>query len=87
MIYIPVKILKQNADIFSDYIRHFFNYFVNEGKILNLLKEASIKPVFKKSYRVSEESSCLMRILPAIAKIFKTLLSKQVTSFMAEFLS
>ena len=34
---IPVKILIQNADIFSDYLCHFFNFCVNKSKLPNLL--------------------------------------------------
>lgn len=46
-----------------------------------------ITSYFKKSYRESEESSCLVIILLVVAKTFKKLLSKQVTLFMAEFFS
>ena len=50
---IPVKILKQNADIFGSYICHFFNVCVDEGTFPSVLKHASITPVFKKGYRGS----------------------------------
>ena len=45
---IPVKILKQNADIFGSYICHFFNVCVDKGTFSTVLKHANIAPVFKK---------------------------------------
>ena len=42
---IPVKILKQNADIFGSYICHFFNVCVNKGTFPSVLKHADITPV------------------------------------------
>ena len=37
----PVKILKQNADILSDNICNVFNFCVNEGKLPSILKHAN----------------------------------------------
>ena len=42
---IPVKIIKENADIFGSYICHFFNVFVNKGTFPSVLKHADITPV------------------------------------------
>ena len=53
---IPVKILKQNADIFGSYICHFFNVCVDKGTFPSVLKHADITPVFKKGYRGSREN-------------------------------
>ena len=44
---IPVKILKQNADIFGIYY-HFFNVCVDKATFPSVLKHATIIPVFKK---------------------------------------
>ena len=53
---IPVKILKQNADIFGSYICHFLNVCVDTGTFPSVLKHANITPVFKKGYRSSKEN-------------------------------
>ena len=45
---IPVKILKQNADIFGSCICQFFNVCVDKGTFPSVLKHAHITPVFKK---------------------------------------
>ena len=53
---IPVKILKQNADIFGSFICHLFNVCVDEGTLPSVWKHANIKPVFKKGYRGCKEN-------------------------------
>ena len=45
---IPVRILKQNSDIFGNYICDFLNECVDKGVFLSILKNANITPVFKK---------------------------------------
>ena len=48
---ILVKILKQNADLFSDNIYNFFSFCVNEGEFRNTFKKSNTTPAFKKAYR------------------------------------
>ena len=80
---VPVKILKENEDIFSGYI-----YILSKWRQFSKsLKQANITPPFRKTYRSSKQNLCLEIILPGIAKIFEKLLKKQVVLFMDEFLS
>ena len=72
--------LKENADIFTDYICGFFNESIKKSTFLSILKNLNITPVFKEDYR-------LVSILPAISKIFEKLLCKQITSFIDTLLS
>ena len=81
------KVLKQNADIFSNNICNFFSFCVNEGKLPNISKNADISPAFKKVYRGYKGSYRSMSILLVIAKIFGKLLRKQENIFMDQFLS
>jgi len=48
---IPVKILKENSDIFGSYICDFFNDCVERGDFPSILKLANITPVFKKGFK------------------------------------
>ena len=80
-------ITKQNADIFGNYICHFFNVCVDKGTFPSILKHANITPVFKKGYRGSKENYRPVSILPVISKIFEKLLCNQITPFMDQFLS
>ena len=45
---LPVKILKENSDIFGKYISEIFNEWVDKGTFPSILKHANITPVFKK---------------------------------------
>ena len=84
---IPIKILKENADIFSSYICDFFNETIRSGKFPSILKKANITPVFKKVFKGSKENYQPVSILPVISKIFEKIISKQITSFMNPLLS
>ena len=84
---IPVKVLKQNADIFGSYICHFFNVCVDKGTLPSVLKHANITPVFKKGYSGPEENYRPVSILPVISKIFQKLLSNQIPPLMDQILS
>ena len=84
---IPVRILKQNADIFGNYICDFFNECIDKGVFPSILKNANITPVFKKGFRGSKDNYRPVSILPIISKIFEKLLSKQIIIYMDKFLS
>ena len=83
----PVRILKENSDIFGKYICDFFNECVDKGTFLPILKHANITPVFKKGYKGSKDNYRPVSILPVISKIFNKLLCKQITVFIDPLLS
>ena len=84
---LPVKILKENSDIFGKYIYDFFNECVDKGTFPSILKRANITPVFKKGYKGSKDSYRPVSILPVISEIFEKLLCKQITVFIGLLLS
>ena len=84
---IPIRVLKENADIFADYICGFFNESIKKSTFPSILKNANITPVFKKEYRGSKENYRPVSILPVISKIFEKLLCKQITIFIDPLLS
>ena len=45
---IPVKIIKDNIDIFSDFIFHNFNNLIFDATFPSELKNADVIPIFKK---------------------------------------
>ena len=84
---LPVNILKENSDIFGEYICDFFNECVDKGTFPSILKHANITPVFKKGYKGSKDNYRSVSILPVISKIFEKLLCKQITVFIDPLLS
>ena len=79
---IPIRLLKENADIFASYLCDFFNQSIEKSEFPSILKNADITPVFKKRYKGSKENYRSVSILPVISKIFEKLLCKQITIFM-----
>ena len=84
---VPVNILKDNADIFADYICEFFNESLNCCKFPNILKNANVTSVFEKGYRGSKEKYRPVSILPVMSKISEKLLCKQFAVFAYQNLS
>ena len=68
---IPTKIIKDNKDLFSYFISASFNNAVNKGVFPNELKQADIKPIYKKESRNEKENYRPVSILPDLSKIFE----------------
>ena len=68
---IPVKVIKANLDVFSEFIMHNFNEGISTARFLDSLKNAEVKPVFKKKSRIDKENYRPVSILPVISKILK----------------
>ena len=84
---IPIKLLKENADIFASYLCDSFNQSIENFEFPSILKNVNITPVFKNEYRGSKENYHPVSILPVISKIFQKLLCKQITIFIDPLLS
>ena len=83
----PVKVLKENADIFSVYICDFLNETIRNGKFPAILKNGDVAAIFKKGFKGSKENYRPVSILPIISKIFEKIISKEITNFMERLLS
>ena len=68
---IPTKIIKDNKDLFSYFISASFNNAVNKGVFPNELKQADIKPIYKKELRNEKENYRPVRILRNSSEIFE----------------
>ena len=84
---IPIRVLKENADIFADYICGFFNESIKKSTFPSISKNENITPVFTNGYKGSKETYRSVSILPMISKIFEKLLCKQITIFIDPLLS
>ena len=84
---IPTKIIKDNADIFSDFLLSGFNNSITTFIFPSSLKQAILTPIFKKGEKNSKENYRAFSRLPNISKIFERFLFKQISNFMEPFFS
>ena len=84
---IPVKILKENADFFADYIYLQFNEAVDSSKFADFFKSADIAAVFKQGSRNKKENYRPINILPHISKIFEEIICRQLSNHFDNILT
>ena len=84
---IPVKILKENADFFADYIYLQFNEAVDSSKFADFFKSADISAAFKQGSRNKKENYRPISILPLISKIFEKIICRQLSNHFDNILS
>ena len=75
---IPTKTIKDNGDIFSDFLLSGFNNSITTSIFPSSLKQAILIPVFKKGDKSPKENYRPVSILPNKSKIFKRFLFKQI---------
>ena len=46
--YIPIKLIKENIELFSSVLSRRFNFYIDKASFPNSLKQADITPVHKK---------------------------------------
>ena len=84
---VPTKILKENADIFADFLHASFNEFVKKSEFPSVLKQANITPVFKKGERECKNNYRPVSILSNVSKIFERIIFRQISNYMDSFFS
>ena len=85
---IPTKILKENADIFSDFLFAYYNAsVVKTSKFPSILTLADIIPVFKKGDKKCKNNYRPVSVLPNMSKIFERIIFRQISNYMESFLS
>ena len=78
---IPIKIIKGNRHIFSEFIIHNSNEGIATARFLDIHKSVEIKPVFKKKSKIDKENYRPVSILPVISKTSERLIFKQIIMF------
>ena len=68
---VPTKIIKNNADIFTDFGHPPINASVNNGNCPSFLKLASVIPVFKKDSKNSKDNNRPISILKNLTQIIQ----------------
>ena len=78
---IPTKIIKENSDIFGDFIFSNFNCCINTSSYPSLLKRAYITPVHKKDSKSEKNNYRPVSILSNISKVYERIMFKQMSEF------
>ena len=84
---IPFKIIKDNADIFANFILQNFNKCIMEGKFPDQLKKADVSPIFKKGNHNDKTNYRPVSILPSLSKIHERLIYNQINHMTENALS
>ena len=79
---IPSRIIKENADIFTDFLHSSFNNSIYQSKFPSVFKLANITAVMKKGDRNSKKNYRSVSILSNILKIFEWCMFRQISSSM-----
>ena len=71
---IPFKIIKDNADIFANFILQNLKKRIIDGKFPDQLKQADISPIFKKGNHNDKTNYRPVSILPSLSKTYERLI-------------
>ena len=72
------KTIKDNADIFANFISQNFNKCTIDGKFPDQLKKADVTLVFKKGNHNDKTNYRPVSILPSLSKIYERLIYNQI---------
>ena len=68
---IPMKVLKENTDNFSNFLCNSFNSSIKQSTLPEILKHADITPLCKKRKKDIKENYRPVSVYPNLSKIFK----------------
>ena len=84
---IPIKVLKENSDIFSNFLCNSFNNSIKLSKFPEILKHADITPLYKKGKKDIKGNYRPVSILPNLPKIFEKCMFEQMSQFFENIFS
>ena len=84
---IPVKIIKENLDVVSNFVYNNFNNSLFSSKFPSYLKNANIIPIFKKKGRASVENYRPVGILLSLSKVYERCMYIENSEYLNQILS
>ena len=84
---IPINVLKENNDIFSNFLCNSFNNSIKLSTFPEILKHADISPLYKKGKKDVKGNYRPVRILPNLSKIFEKFMFEQMSQFFENIFS
>ena len=85
--FFPMNIVKENADIFSNFIYQSFNDMIDVCVFSTTVKLANITPVINKGSKKSKEYYIPTSSVPNISIIYKRCLFKQMSNYFENIFS
>ena len=82
---VPTKIIKENANIFTDFVHPSINASSNNGDFPSFLKLANVIPVFEKDSKNSKDNYRQISILKNVSKVCERILFKPIGTFTDNF--
>ena len=84
---ISIRIIKENIDIFADFLRTCINSAIKSSSFPSSLKLADVTPVHKKGRKDMKENFRPVSILPALSKMFEKCMFAQISTFFDNIFS
>ena len=84
---IPIKLIKENIELFSSILSRMFNFYIDKTSFPNGLKQADITPVHKKDDTNDKNNYRPVSILPSLSKAFEKCLYNQIYAYTDGILS
>ena len=84
---IPIKIIKENLDIFANFLCTNINSSFKSSSFPSSLKMVDVSPFHKKGKKDSKENYRTVSILPVFSKVFERSMFSQMSSFFENLLS
>ena len=82
----PTKIIKENSDIFSNFICESIKSSIKSSTFPSCLKHADVKSLRKKCNKSLKENYRPVNILPVLSEVFERMF-KQMSSFFDDIFS
>ena len=79
---VPSRIIKENANIFTEFLHFSFKNLIYWSRFPSIPKLANITPVFKNGDINSKDNYRPLSILSKISKFFERCMSHQISNFM-----
>ena len=82
-----MKILKESADYFAEFICIQFNESISSSKFPSSFKCANVTPIFEDQSRNHKNNYMRLSILPVVSKNFEKLMNNQLSTYFEKILS
>ena len=82
---VPTKVIKENSNVFPDFVRPSINASINNGEFLSFQRLSNVIPVFEKESKNPKDNYRPISIFKDISQVYERILFKQIGTFMGNF--